>query len=77
MRRIRNYSRRRSSWTNSNCSRERELVVVIRGLKRKPSSILTVLTSLKREQVIMPKENYELEGFSDIKNILQIKNIKK
>ena len=25
----------------------------------------------------MPKETYELEGFSDIKNILQIKNIKK
>lgn len=25
----------------------------------------------------MPQEDYELEGFSDIKNILQIKNIKK
>lgn len=25
----------------------------------------------------MPKENYDLEGFSDIKNILQIKNLKK
>lgn len=25
----------------------------------------------------MPKENYDLEGFSDIKNILQIKNFKK
>ena len=23
----------------------------------------------------MPKENYELEGFSDIKNILQIKTL--
>ena len=36
-----------------------------------------MLTSQKREQVITPKVNYELEGFSDIKNILQIKNIKK